>query len=77
MMKHVLIPACLLIAGVLAAIALVIIAGPLFIPREAVLTAIKDEIKAATGLDLLVRGRATVSLFPWGNVSLGDPLELL
>jgi len=62
----------LAIAGVLAAIALVIIAGPLFIPREAVLTAIKDEIKAATGLDLAVRGRATVSLFPWGNVSLAD-----
>ena len=62
----------LAIAGVLAAIAVVVIAGPLFIPREAVLTAIKDEIKAATGLDLAVRGRATVSLFPWGNVSLGD-----
>ncbi|MBV8753746.1 MAG: AsmA family protein [Hyphomicrobiales bacterium] len=62
----------LAIAGTLAAIALVIIAGPLFIPREAVLTAIKDEIKAATGLDLAVRGRATVSLFPWGNVSLAD-----
>jgi AsmA protein len=62
----------LAIAGIVAAIALVVIAGPLFIPREAVLTAIKDEIKAATGLDLLVRGRATVSLFPWGNVSLGD-----
>src|SRR5262249_21325251 len=30
------------------------------------------EIKAATGLDLAVRGPATVSLFPWGNVSLGD-----
>jgi len=62
----------LAIAGVLAAIALLVITGPLFIPREAVLTAIKGEIKAATGLDLLVRGRATVSLFPWGNVSLGD-----
>jgi AsmA protein len=62
----------LAIAGVLAAIALVVIAGPLFIPREAVLSAIKGEIKAATGLDLAVRGEATVSLFPWGNVSLGD-----
>ena len=62
----------LAIAGVLAAIAVVVIAGPLFIPREAVLSAIKGEIKAATGLDLAVRGRATVSLFPWGNVSLGD-----
>ena len=62
----------LAIAGVLAAIALVVITGPLFIPREAVLSAIKDEIKAATGLDLAVRGHAAVSLFPWGNVSLGD-----
>jgi AsmA protein len=62
----------LAIAGVLAAIAVVVIAGPLFIPREAVLSAIKDEIKAATGLDLTVRGHASVSLFPWGNVSLGD-----
>jgi AsmA protein len=62
----------LAIAGVLATIAVVVIAGPLFIPREAVLSAIKNEIKAATGLDLVVRGPATVSLFPWGNVSLGD-----
>jgi AsmA protein len=62
----------LAIAGVLAAIAVVVMAGPLFIPREAVLSAIKGEIKAATGLDLAVRGQATVSLFPWGNVSLGD-----
>jgi AsmA protein len=62
----------LAIAGVLAAIAVAVIVGPLFIPREAVLSAIKDEIKAATGLDLTVRGHAAVSLFPWGNVSLGD-----
>jgi AsmA protein len=62
----------LAIAGVLAAVAVVVIAGPLFIPREAVLSAIKSEIKAATGLDLAVRGQATVSLFPWGNVRLGD-----
>jgi uncharacterized protein involved in outer membrane biogenesis len=50
----------LAIAGVLAAVAVVVIAGPLFIPREAVLSAIKGEIKAATGLDLAVRGQATV-----------------
>src|SRR5262249_54535214 len=56
----------------LAAIAVAVIAGPLFIPREAVLSAIKGEIKAATGLDLAVRGQATVSLFPWGNVRLDD-----
>lgn len=62
----------LAIAGVLAAIAIVVIAGPLFIPREAVLSAIKGEIKAATGLDLMVRGHAAVSPFPWGTVSLGD-----
>src|ERR1043166_1725120 len=62
----------LAIAGVLATIAVVVIAGPLFIPREAVLSAIKGEIRAATGLDLAVRGEASVSLFPWGNVSLGD-----
>lgn len=62
----------LAIAGVLAAVAVVVIAGPLFIPREAVLSAIKSEIKAASGLDLTVRGHAAVSLFPWGSVSLGD-----
>ena len=62
----------LAIAGMLATMAAVVIAGPLFIPREAVLSAIKGEIKAATGLDLAVRGPASVSLFPWGNVSLGD-----
>jgi AsmA protein len=44
----------------------------LFIPREAVLGAIKEELKAATGLDLAVRGHAAVSMFPWGSVSLGD-----
>jgi AsmA protein len=62
----------LAIAGVLAAIAVVVMAGPLFIPRDAVLSAIKGEIKSATGFDVAVRGKATVSLFPWGNVSLGD-----
>jgi AsmA protein len=62
----------LAIAGVLAVVAVAVIAGPLFIPREAVLSAIKGELKAATGLDLAVRGEATVSLFPWGHVSLGD-----
>jgi AsmA protein len=62
----------LAIAGVVAAAAAVVIVGPLFIPRETVLAAIKGEIKAATGLDLGVRGETKVSLFPWGNVSLGD-----
>ena len=62
----------LAIAGAVAVAAAVVIAGPLFIPRDTVLAAIKGEIKAATGFDLVVRGRATVSLFPWGNVRLGD-----
>jgi AsmA protein len=62
----------LAIAGVIAVAAAAVIAGPLFIPRDAVLAAIKGEIKAATGLDLAVRGEATVSLFPWGNVRLAD-----
>jgi AsmA protein len=62
----------LAIAGVVGAVAAVVIAGPLFIPRDTVLTAIKGEIKAATGLDLAVRGEATISLFPWGNVRLAD-----
>jgi AsmA protein len=62
----------LAIAGVVAAGAAVLTAVPLFIPGDAVRNAIKAEIKAATGLDLVVRGEASVSLFPWGRVSFAD-----
>jgi AsmA protein len=60
------------IAGVVAVAAIAVMAGPLFIPGEAVLNAIRGEIKAATGFDLEVRGETSVSLFPWGNVRLDD-----
>jgi AsmA protein len=62
----------LAIAGVVALAAAAVLVGPLFIPGDTVVGAIRGEIKGATGLDLEVRGETSVSLFPWGNVRLGD-----
>jgi len=60
------------IAGVVAATFAVLAAGPLFIPGETVREAIKAEIRAVTGLDVVVRGHASASLLPWGNVRFAD-----
>jgi AsmA protein len=57
-----------LIAAGLGAFALV----PLFIPADHVREAVKAEIKAVTGLDPVLQGDATVSLFPSARVSLGN-----
>jgi AsmA protein len=50
------------------------------IPADSVREAVKAEIRNVTGLDLLLRGDATVSLFPPGavsfaNVALGDDAQ--
>src|SRR5438477_547742 len=62
----------IVIAAVVAAMLGGLAAAPLFIPADAVRGAVKAEIKAMTGLDPVVRGDASVSLFPWGNVSFFD-----
>lgn len=50
----------------------------LLLPADQVREAVKAEIRAVTGLDPVLRGTVSVSLFPTGNVSfsdvvLGDP----
>ena len=50
--------------------ALVIV--PFLMPAEAVREAVKAEIRAVTGLDPVLRGAASVSLFPTGTVSFDD-----
>ena len=42
------------------------------IPKDHVREAVKSEIRAATGLDPLLRGDVSVSLFPYGQVTLTD-----
>lgn len=57
-----------LILGVFGALAVV----SFLIPKDQVREAVKSEIKAATGLDPLLRGDVSVSLFPYGQVTLTD-----
>jgi AsmA protein len=45
---------------------------PFLMPAEAVREAVKAEIRAVTGLDPVLRGEASVSLFPTGTVSFDD-----
>ena len=45
---------------------------PFFMPPEAVRDAVKAEIRAVTGLEPVLRGGASVSLFPSGTVSFDD-----
>jgi AsmA protein len=57
----------LAIAGIGALVIL-----PFLVPAEAVREAVKAEIRAVTGLDPVLRGGASVSLFPTGTVSFDD-----
>ena len=57
----------LAIAGIGALVIL-----PFLMPAEAVREAVKAEIRAVTGLDPVLRGGASVSLFPTGTVSFDD-----
>jgi AsmA protein len=45
---------------------------PFLMPADAVREAVKAEIRAVTGLDPVLRGGATVSLFPTGTVTFDD-----
>src|ERR1700756_3059725 len=42
------------------------------IPAESVRAAIKSEIEAVTGLKSTIGGSTSVSVFPWGTISIGD-----
>src|SRR5581483_7282646 len=44
----------------------------LLMPADTVREAVKSEIRAVTGLDPVLRGGASVSLFPTGKVSFDD-----
>lgn len=57
-----------LVLGVFGALAVV----SFLIPKDQVREAVKSEIRAATGLDPLLRGDVSVSLFPYGQVTLTD-----
>jgi len=46
--------------------------APVFIPADHVREAVQAQIKAATGLDLVLGGKATVSLFPLARLTLTD-----
>lgn len=61
---------CVLILGVFGALALV----SFLLPKDEVREAVKAEIRAATGLEPMLRGDVSVSLFPYGQVVLSDVL---
>lgn len=62
----------LAVAALVAAVCGVFAAMSLFISADGVREAIKAEIRGVTGLDPVLRGEATVSLFPTGQVSFAD-----
>src|SRR5215831_21314809 len=69
-----------LAAALVAAGTSVIAATTYFIPADLVRVAIESEIRAVTGLDPLLRGPMSLSMFPvptveFSNVALGEPVE--
>jgi len=62
----------ILVAALVAAGVAALVAISLLIPAENVRNAIKAEIRAVTGFEPMIRGDASVSLFPWGTVSFAD-----
>jgi AsmA protein len=62
------------VAALFAAAFAILVALAFFIPASAVRDAVRKEIHAVTGLDPVLRGEATVSLFPSGIVSFHDVL---
>lgn len=62
----------ILVAALVAAGVTALVAISLLIPAENVRNAIKAEIRAVTGFEPMIRGDASVSLFPWGTVSFAD-----
>ncbi|OLB75540.1 MAG: cell envelope biogenesis protein AsmA [Alphaproteobacteria bacterium 13_2_20CM_2_64_7] len=59
-------------AVVAAAAVAALVILPWLLPAEAVRKAVQAEIRAVTGLDPVLRGEASVSLFPAGTVSFDD-----
>ena len=59
-------------AALILAVVGVFAAVPLMISPDSAREAVKGEVRALTGLDLLLRGDAHVSLFPQGVISFGD-----
>lgn len=57
-----------LLVGVFGALAIV----SFLIPKDQVREAVQSEIRAATGLNPQLRGDVSVSLFPYGQVTLSD-----
>ena len=62
----------ILLAALVAAGVAALVAISLVIPAEDVRNAIKAEIRAVTGFEPMIRGDASVSLFPWGTVSFTE-----
>jgi len=62
----------LAVVAIAAAGAGVLAAAPLLIPASSVKEAVQAEIRAVTGLDPVLRGSASVSLFPSGSVTFED-----
>ena len=65
-------------AGIALGAILAVAAGSLLLlsvlmPADTVREAVKSEIRAVTGLDPVLRGDASVSLFPAGKVSFEVP----
>ena len=62
------------VAALVAAAVALMVAFPFFIPAAAVRDAVSKEIHAVTGLDPVLRGQVSVSLFPSGIVHFHDVL---
>jgi len=62
----------ILIAVVLAAGIAAVAGATLIIPRDTVRDAVIAEIRAVTGLDPVLRGPVTASMFPAGTISFSD-----
>ena len=60
------------VAALTAAAIAALVILPLLISADAVRKAVQAEIRAVTGLDPVLRGQGSVSLFPAGKVSFDD-----
>jgi AsmA protein len=60
------------VAALTAAAIAALVILPLLVPADAVRKAVQAEIRAVTGLDPVLRGETSVSLFPSGKVSFDD-----
>ena len=62
----------LAVTAVVAAGFVILVALAFLIPADSVRDAVKNEIHAVTGLDPMLRGDVSVSLFPSGAVTFDD-----